>query len=102
MKMPSTFLAALVTAGVMAAPAWSRDTGRPAADAMNRTEVTVRPSDDDTIAHINVVQGQVAAVDHQSGRLILDTDFGLLHLRAEPALLEGVQEGDVNEVALVE
>jgi hypothetical protein len=103
MSFRNGLCAALVAAGVIAtAPAWACDTGRSASDTPRETEVTARPTNDSAIGHSDVLEGQVAAIDHQSGRLILDTDFGLLHLLAEPAELEGVQEGDVIQVALTE
>jgi len=96
----NAFFAALAAGLLAAGPAWAcpghaADTGP--------GELSARPLGDGTaIGHSDVLEGQVAALDRESGRLILDTDFGLLHLLAEPAELEGIQEGDVIQVALVE
>jgi hypothetical protein len=47
------------------------------------------------------VEGTVAAVDHQSGRFVLDTSEGPITLMTTPDELEGVQIGDVVRVSLV-
>jgi hypothetical protein len=48
-----------------------------------------------------IIEGQVAAVEHESGRFVLDTDEGLLGLTASPDELTGVEIGDVVRVSFV-
>jgi hypothetical protein len=48
------------------------------------------------------VEGTVAAVDHQSGRFVLDTSEGPITLMTTPDELAGVQIGDVVQVSLVQ
>jgi hypothetical protein len=47
-------------------------------------------------------EGTVAAVDYQSGQLILRTDDGLVNLTAAPEDIEDVNVGDVIRVALAD
>ena len=49
----------------------------------------------------DVVEGQVAAVEHGSGRFVLDTDDGLIGLVTSPDELEGVEVGDVVRVSFL-
>jgi hypothetical protein len=48
------------------------------------------------------LEGTVAAVDYQSGQLILRTDDGLVNLTAAPEDIEDVNVGDVIRVALAD
>lgn len=103
MKTLNGSLAALGVATVLAAmPAWACEAKPPATGAQHPAEALPNRTNQEFPAPGAVFEGQVAAVDRATGRLLVDTDFGLLHLRAEPAELEGVEEGDVIEVALVE
>lgn len=49
-----------------------------------------------------VLEGQVAAVDHESGRLILETEKGFVALQASPAEVDGLEVGDVVTVSLLD
>jgi hypothetical protein len=49
-----------------------------------------------------VLDGTVAAVDRESGQLIVDTDHGLITLTADPEDVDGIDVGDVIRVALLE
>lgn len=49
-----------------------------------------------------VLEGQVAAVDHDSGRLILETDEGFVALQATPDEVDGINIGDVITVSLLD
>lgn len=49
-----------------------------------------------------VLEGQVAAVDHESGRLILETDEGFVALEASPDEMDGISIGDVITVSLLD
>lgn len=103
MKTLNGLLAALGVAAVLAAgPASACEAEHPASGARHQAETLTTPTNPESPVAGAVFEGQVAAVDRETGRLLVDTDFGLLHLRAEPAELEGVEEGDVIEVALVE
>src|SRR5262245_28604982 len=46
-------------------------------------------------AERSIVEGQVAAVEHESGRFVLDTDEGLIGFVTSPDELERVEIGDV-------
>lgn len=46
------------------------------------------------------INGQVAAIEHSTGRLILDTRDGPISLTAAPEDLEGVAVGDTVRVSL--
>ena len=46
------------------------------------------------------IEGQVAAIEHNTGRLILDTENGPISLTAAPEDLEGVAVGDTILVSL--
>jgi hypothetical protein len=46
------------------------------------------------------IEGQVAAIEHNTGRLILDTKDGPISLTAAPEDLEGVAVGDTILVSL--
>jgi len=49
-----------------------------------------------------VLEGQVAAVDHDNGRLILETDQGFVALQATPDEVDGISIGDVITVSLLD
>jgi hypothetical protein len=49
-----------------------------------------------------ILRGEVAAVDHESGQLILATDAGLFQLQVLPEDVQDVSIGDVIRVALIE
>jgi hypothetical protein len=46
------------------------------------------------------IEGKVAAVEHDSGRLVLATDDGLISVMATPDQLAGIEVGDVVQVSL--
>jgi hypothetical protein len=48
-----------------------------------------------------VIEGQIAAVDHESGRFVLDTDDGPFSLVTSPDELSGIDVGDVVRVSFV-
>jgi hypothetical protein len=48
------------------------------------------------------VEGQVAAVDHDSGRLVLDTDEGLVSVVTSPDELTNIEVGDVIRASFIE
>jgi hypothetical protein len=47
------------------------------------------------------VEGRVAAIEHESGRFVLETERGPLSLVTTPDELAGVEVGDIVRVALV-
>lgn len=47
------------------------------------------------------IEGTIAAIDHDSGRFVLDTDEGPVNLKSTPDQLAGVAVGDVVRVSLV-
>lgn len=47
------------------------------------------------------IEGQVAAVEYDSGRLVLDTEDGPIGMRVDPDELRGVEIGDIVRVSLV-
>jgi hypothetical protein len=49
-----------------------------------------------------ILRGEVAAVDHESGALILSTEAGLFQLQVMPEDLQDVSVGDLVRVALIE
>lgn len=55
-----------------------------------------------SVAKQPVLEGQVAAVDHESGRLILETEKGFVALQASPAEVDELNIGDVVTVALID
>jgi len=98
MKTLHRLFAALVANGALAAgPAWASCEGGAAS-------IPGGPGADVSVPGEagGVVEGQVAAVDHAGGRMILDTDRGLVHVVAQPDEIAGIQEGDVVEVAFVD
>jgi hypothetical protein len=98
-----SLLVALTAAGALAAaPALACDDVSPSAGATTMDKGAVSDPHGTSAAQGDVVEGQVAAVDHQSGRLILETKQGVLHLVAPPEELAGIQEGDVIQVAFVD
>ena len=46
------------------------------------------------------IEGQIAAVEPETGRFILDTEAGLLPMNASPGELAGIHEGDIVTVSL--
>lgn len=50
----------------------------------------------------SVFEGRVAAIDRESGTLLLSTDAGLLRLQAAPEDVQHLRVGDLIEVALLE
>jgi hypothetical protein len=46
------------------------------------------------------IDGQVAAIEHSTGRLIIDTEDGPVSLTAAPEDLEGIAVGDTVRVSL--
>ena len=48
------------------------------------------------------IEGQVAAVDHDSGQLVLDTDEGLVNIQSSPEELTQIDVGDVVRVSVVQ
>jgi hypothetical protein len=47
------------------------------------------------------IEGTVAAIDHDSGRFVLDTDEGAIDLTTTPDELAGIGVGDFVRVSLV-
>ena len=47
------------------------------------------------------IEGKVAAVEHESGRFVLDTDEGPIGFRTTPDELVGINVGDIVRVSLV-
>jgi hypothetical protein len=47
------------------------------------------------------IDGQVAALDHERGRLVLDTDDGLVSVVTSPGELTNIEVGDVVRVSFM-
>jgi hypothetical protein len=47
------------------------------------------------------IEGHVASIEHDAGRLVLDTQEGLLAVRTSPEQLAGIEVGDFVTVSFV-
>ena len=83
----------VLTGALMVSPAYADD--RPAG---------VIPLDDPALEaqEPTSIEGRVAAVEHDSGRFVLDTENGPVGLMTTPDELQGVQVGDVVRVSFLE
>jgi hypothetical protein len=108
----SQILPALAVAGLLpAAPARAAEVpaGGSAADTSPVTRPASGPSDRATspmtaateTPESPTIEGTIAAIDHDSGRFVLDTDDGPVTLRSTPDQLAGVAVGDVVRVSLI-
>ena len=80
-------------------------TASASADGVNdfgRAPVQAPGSDREIDAIGPTVEGEVAAIDHVTGALVLDTDEGLIRLVANPDELTGLDVGDVVRVSFVD
>ena len=95
----SSVLSLLVLAGALAAaPAyaheWSPSPG--GAAPSYGTEMNAAEIPDGT-----TIEGQITAVERESGRFVLQTEHGQLTFQVPPAELTGVEVGDVVQVSFV-
>lgn len=111
-----SILSALILTGTLAA---SSASAQPDSDSMlissgdqstasemtqaeaQRGDVADRPISPADSIEGAVLEGTVAAVDYETGQLVLDTDDGLIGFTGDPWDLADVHVGDVIRVALV-
>ena len=111
MKLSQILPALAVAALLPAAPARAAEVpvGASAAEDSPVTRPAAGPSDRATspmtgateTAESPTIEGTIAAIDHDSGRFVLDTDEGPVNLKSTPDQLAGVAVGDVVRVSLV-
>jgi hypothetical protein len=109
-------LSTIALAGVLAAaPAYAYDMSAsagtpydrlapPAGDALTRSDMRDASRMccvDEQAADGAVIEGRVAAVEHESGRLVLDTHDGLVSLVTWPEQVAQVEVGDQVRVSFV-
>jgi hypothetical protein len=98
-------LSTLALTGVLVSSAWagsppvagSDDLSRsPAVDSVTRPE----PMKGDTLDQAtSTIEGQVAGIERDTGRLVLETELGPFTLTTEPEKLAGIEVGDTVRVS---
>jgi len=88
------------------APAPEDRTKFPYGDALSNSEMQGAPrpccaSEPSARISSDVIEGRVAAVDRENGRLVLDTDDGVLSLMTWPDEVARVDVGDLVRVSFV-
>ena len=111
MKLAQILPALAVAALLPVAPARAAEVpaGGSAADDSPVTRPVPGPSDRATspmtgateTPETPTIEGTIAAIDHDSGRFVLDTDEGPVKLKSTPDQLAGVAVGDVVRVSLI-
>jgi hypothetical protein len=95
---------ALVSPPVAAGDFTSEDTSRPGDRPVIGNDPAREPEDrkiDSTeIPNGSSIEGLVAAIERDTGRLILDTLEGPISLTAAPEQLDGIEVGDIVRVSL--
>jgi DNA replication initiation complex subunit (GINS family) len=105
-------LLAVAVSALLAAPAVSADEGpstlqRPYGDVMSEFDKTqaAAPSDEaqpSEIAEAETVEGEVAAVDHETGAVVLNTDEGFIGLVTSRDEVADLEVGDRVRVSFVD
>jgi hypothetical protein len=105
-------LLAVAVSAMLAAPAVSADEGpstlqRPYGDVMSEFDKTqaAAPSDEPSpsaIAEAETVEGEVAAVDHETGAVVLNTDEGFIGLVTSRDEVADLEVGDRVRVSFVD
>jgi hypothetical protein len=96
-------LAALALVGTLtasSASATDRTTNDRASFPYGESATRVEITDESTAARPSI-EGQVAVIEHHSGRMILDTEQGPLSVVAAPDELRDLEVGDTVRVSLI-
>jgi hypothetical protein len=97
-------LSALGLASILLGPVATANASADGVSEFDHAQVPAPGSDSssETDAIGPTVEGEVAAIDHVTGALVLDTDEGLLRLVTSPDELRGLEVGDVVRVSFVD
>jgi hypothetical protein len=103
MKLSKIALALAVATIVPATPvlAGNGPTDVSSADESPAERQAPPPTDVNEASEGPSIEGTVAAIDHDSGRFVLDTDEGAIDLTTTPDELAGIGVGDFVRVSLV-
>jgi hypothetical protein len=100
-------LSTLALTGVLVSSAWAGSPPVVGSDDLSRSPrrgsvVRPEPMKGDTLDQASTtIEGQVAGIEHETGRLVLDTELGPFTLTTEPEKLAGIEVGDTVRVSFV-
>jgi hypothetical protein len=100
-----SILSTLALTGVLVSSAWAGHPPVAGSDDLSRSpegESVVRPEPmtGDTLDQAtSTIEGQVAGIERDTGRLVLDTELGPLSLLTRPEQLAGIEIGDTVRVS---
>jgi hypothetical protein len=102
-----TIFSTLVLTGVLVSSAWAGSPPVAGSDDLSRSPrvdsvVRPEPMQGDTLDQASsTIEGRVAGIEHDTGRLVLDTELGPFTLTTEPERLTGIEVGDIVRVSFV-
>jgi hypothetical protein len=100
-------LSTLALTGVLVSSAWAGSPPVAGSDDLSRSPgvdslVRPEPMKGDTRNQASTtIEGRVAGIEHDTGRLVLDTELGPFTLTTEPEDLAGIEVGDTVRVSFV-
>ena len=97
-------LSALGLGGMLLGPVATANASADGVSEFDRAQSQALGSDTSSETDVigPTVEGEIAAIDHATGALVLDTDEGLLRLVTSPDELTGLDVGDVVRVMFVD